>query len=140
MGILPNETPDYSATTLPHDSLCIIKPPEVLIKSEQAQHVHHPMTPIHKTPFFGKVLLLLPLLVSPIYAAFPDCVNGPLATNLVCNTSANFMDRAKALVAEFTLADMISNTGYQTPGVSRLGLPAYTWWSEALVSLWFLRV
>ncbi|KAF9068366.1 beta-xylosidase [Rhodocollybia butyracea] len=67
-----------------------------------------------------------------VFAAFPDCTNGPLATNLVCNTSANFVDRAKALVAAFTLDDMISNTGYQTPGVSRLGLPAYTWWSEAL--------
>lgn len=92
------------------------------------------MVPVSKMPFFRKVLLLLSFLVFPIFAAFPDCVNGPLATNLVCNTSANYIDRAKALVAEFTLTDMISNTGYQTPGVSSLGLPAYTWWSEALVS------
>jgi beta-D-xylosidase 4 len=85
-----------------------------------------------KQPFFGKALLLLPLLTSPVLAAFPDCVNGPLATNLVCNTSANYIERAQALVAEFTLDEMIENTGYATPGVSRLGLPAYTWWSEAL--------
>jgi xylan 1,4-beta-xylosidase len=82
-----------------------------------------------------KALLLSPFVASAItgvFASFPDCTNGPLATNLVCNTSANFIDRAKALVSEFTLAEMIANTGYSTPGVSRLGLPAYTWWSEAL--------
>ncbi|KAE9395495.1 beta-xylosidase [Gymnopus androsaceus JB14] len=82
--------------------------------------------------FFAKASLLLPLLTSSVLAAFPDCANGPLATNLVCNTSANYIDRAKALVAEFTLAEMISNMGYQTPSISRLGLPAYMWWSEAL--------
>ncbi|KIK68702.1 glycoside hydrolase family 3 protein [Collybiopsis luxurians FD-317 M1] len=82
-----------------------------------------------------KWLALVPIVTSAITgvtAAFPDCTNGPLANNTVCDTSADFVDRAKALVAEFTLADMIANTGYQTPGVSRLGLPAYTWWSEAL--------
>ncbi|KAF5348440.1 hypothetical protein D9757_005937 [Collybiopsis confluens] len=85
---------------------------------------------------YGRMRALLPLVAFAMLpgaiAAFPDCTNGPLANNTVCNTSANFVDRAQALVAQFTLAEMIANTGYQTPGVSRLGLPAYTWWSEAL--------
>lgn len=32
-----------------------------------------------------------------------------------------------------TVAEMISNSGHDSPGVSRLGLPSYNWWSEALV-------
>lgn len=82
----------------------------------------------------GNGIILLAFVSSGALAAFPDCVNGPLAKNLVCNTSANFIDRAKALMAEFTVAEMINNTGYDTPGVPRLGLPPYAWWSEALVS------
>lgn len=67
-------------------------------------------------------------------SAFPDCVNGPLRDNLVCDTSANFLDRATALVSEFNLTDLINNTINGSPGVDRLGLPEYQWWSEALVS------
>ncbi|KAJ3753674.1 glycoside hydrolase family 3 protein [Lentinula raphanica] len=77
-------------------------------------------------------LVLITSIVTGAHSAFPDCTNGPLAKNLVCDTSANFMDRAKALVNEFTVAEMINNTGYDTPGVPRLGLPPYPWWSEAL--------
>ncbi len=66
-------------------------------------------------------------------AAFPDCENGPLASNLVCNTSAQHLDRAKAVVAEFTLEELIDNTVSDSPGVQRLGIPPYNWWSEALV-------
>ncbi|KAJ7043883.1 beta-xylosidase [Mycena alexandri] len=64
--------------------------------------------------------------------AFPDCVNGPLANTTVCNTSASPTTRAKALIAMFTTSELISNTDNGSPGVARLGLPAYNWWSEAL--------
>ncbi|THV04770.1 beta-xylosidase [Dendrothele bispora CBS 962.96] len=65
-------------------------------------------------------------------AAFPDCANGPLASNLVCDTTASPMDRARALVANFTIEEKINNTVNMSPGVPRLGLPPYNWWSEAL--------
>ena len=65
--------------------------------------------------------------------AFPDCANGPLKDNLVCNTSADPVSRAKALVNELTLEEMANNTVNAAFGVPRLGLPAYNWWSEALV-------
>lgn len=83
------------------------------------------------------VVPVLSLLFSAAMAGnpFPDCVNGPLASNLVCNTSANFLDRAQALVNEMTLEEMVNNTVNASPGVPRLGLPPYEWWSEALVSL-----
>ncbi|KAJ7644322.1 glycoside hydrolase family 3 protein [Roridomyces roridus] len=83
------------------------------------------------TPLFVALALLF---ASPTWAQqqFPDCVNGPLANTTVCDTSATPTARAKALVAMFTTAEMISNTDNGTPGVPRLGLPPYQWWSEAL--------
>jgi beta-D-xylosidase 4 len=71
--------------------------------------------------------------------AFPDCVNGPLAKTIVCNTSASPITRAKALIAMFNTTELISNTDNNAAGVARLGLPPYMWWSEALVSRAILR-
>ncbi|KAL5355474.1 putative exo-1,4-beta-xylosidase bxlB [Aspergillus floccosus] len=63
---------------------------------------------------------------------FPDCENGPLSKNAVCDTTLDPVTRAQALVAAMTLEEKINNTQYDSPGVPRLGLPAYNWWSEAL--------
>ncbi|KAB2575874.1 Glycoside hydrolase family 3 [Lasiodiplodia theobromae] len=63
---------------------------------------------------------------------FPDCANGPLKDNLVCDSSASPRDRAAALVNELTLEEKFNNTGNTSPGVPRLGIPAYQWWNEAL--------
>ena len=64
---------------------------------------------------------------------FPDCVNGPLANNTVCNTNASVTARAEALVAALTLEEKFNLTGNTSPGVPRIGLPSYQWWQEALV-------
>ncbi|KAL4894939.1 putative exo-1,4-beta-xylosidase bxlB [Aspergillus ambiguus] len=63
---------------------------------------------------------------------FPDCEAGPLSKNAVCDTALDPVSRAAALVAAMTLEEKINNTQYEAPGVPRLGLPAYNWWSEAL--------
>ena len=63
---------------------------------------------------------------------FPDCQNGPLSNNTVCDITSDPLTRATALVNMFTLAEKFNNTGSESPGVPRLGLPAYTWWQEAL--------
>lgn len=42
---------------------------------------------------------------------YPDCVNGPLANNTVCDTSASVAERAQALVAELTPAEKFNLTG-----------------------------
>jgi len=42
------------------------------------------------------------------------------------------LTRARALIHAFTTAEKLNNTGSTSPGVPRLGLPAYTWWQEAL--------
>ena len=59
----------------------------------------------------------LSLTVPMIYCA--DDIADPLA-------------RATALIKLFTLEEKLNNTGHVSPGVPRLGLPAYTWWQEAL--------
>ncbi|KAK6464314.1 glycoside hydrolase superfamily [Scheffersomyces coipomensis] len=68
----------------------------------------------------------------PVNYTFPDCQNGPLKNNLVCNPAANYLDRAKALISEFTVEELYNNTGNTSPGVPRLGIPAYQWWTEGL--------
>ena len=75
-------------------------------------------------------------LASRVSAEFPDCQNGPelLRTNLVCNTSAPFGARASAIVSAMTLAEKLNNTGSTSPGVPRLGLPAYQWWQEGILT------
>ncbi|MBQ9358088.1 MAG: glycoside hydrolase family 3 protein, partial [Abditibacteriota bacterium] len=47
----------------------------------------------------------------------------------------SFKERAKALVAEMTLDEKISQTLHESPGIERLGIPPHTWWSEALHGL-----
>lgn len=63
---------------------------------------------------------------------FPDCENGPLKNNTVCDKSADPLTRATALIKAFTLEEKLNNTGSVSPGVPRLGLPVYQWWQEAL--------
>jgi xylan 1,4-beta-xylosidase len=63
---------------------------------------------------------------------FPDCENGPLANNTVCDMTASVADRARALVNELTTAEKFNLTGSSSPGVPRLGLYFYQWWQEAL--------
>ncbi|KAJ6594119.1 glycoside hydrolase family 3 protein [Mycena capillaripes] len=62
---------------------------------------------------------------------FPDCVNGPLKNNTVCDITKDPITRAKALVAEFTTTELIHNSIHAADGVPRLGLDQYNWWSEA---------
>lgn len=42
------------------------------------------------------------------------------------------LERAKALVAAYSLEEKINATASSSPGVPRLGIPPYEWWSEGL--------
>ncbi|KEZ41623.1 putative exo-1,4-beta-xylosidase xlnD [Scedosporium apiospermum] len=83
-----------------------------------------------------KSLLMLVLVTSVTVTAqnqrFPDCTSGNLAGNAVCNTSLPPSERAAALVAAMTAEEKLQNLVSKANGASRLGLPAYNWWSEAL--------
>ncbi|EIW85871.1 hypothetical protein CONPUDRAFT_80240 [Coniophora puteana RWD-64-598 SS2] len=79
------------------------------------------------------VLLAIALAASQVSAyGFPDCTTAPLVNNSVCDTSLNATQRAAALIDLFTVDELIVNTVNWAPGVPRLGLPAYEWWSEGL--------
>ena len=44
----------------------------------------------------------------------------------------NFKERARELVSRMTLEEKCSQMQYRSPAIERLGIPAYTWWNEAL--------
>ncbi|MBO5757422.1 MAG: glycoside hydrolase family 3 C-terminal domain-containing protein [Clostridia bacterium] len=43
-----------------------------------------------------------------------------------------FLERAKALVAQMTLEEKMSQMKYNAPAIPHLGVPAYNWWNECL--------
>lgn len=49
-----------------------------------------------------------------------------------CQTSLSFTQRATDLVSRLTLDEKVSQLVNSAPGIPRLGIPAYEWWSEAL--------
>jgi xylan 1,4-beta-xylosidase len=63
---------------------------------------------------------------------YPDCTKEPLASNLVCDTSAALADRARAIIAAMNITEKLQNLIDHANGTARLGLPAYEWWQEAL--------
>ncbi|KAK4995597.1 hypothetical protein LTR66_004626 [Elasticomyces elasticus] len=81
---------------------------------------------------FAFTTLILANAASAYPFGFPDCVNGPLSKNTVCDITASPLDRATALISLFTTEEKLNNTGSVSPGVPRLGLPPYQWWQEAL--------
>ena len=48
------------------------------------------------------------------------------------DTSLGFVERAEALVSLLTVDEKISQMQHFAPAIPRLGIPAYTWWNEAL--------
>ena len=80
------------------------------------------------------VLALLALLTFSSVAAFdfPDCEKGKLAGTPVCDESLPYMARARWIVSKMNVSEKVSRLQNTSPGVDRLGLPAYEWWSEAL--------
>ncbi|KAJ7072124.1 glycoside hydrolase family 3 protein [Mycena amicta] len=72
-----------------------------------------------------------PPTLTPFAFDFPNCVSGPLKANAVCDRTKDAVTRSEALIALFTVPELIANSVHQSPGVSRLGLPPYNWWSEA---------
>jgi len=48
------------------------------------------------------------------------------------NTSLTFDERVNDLVSRMTLQEKADQLLYTAPAIPRLGIPAYTWWNEAL--------
>ncbi|XP_058771763.1 beta-xylosidase/alpha-L-arabinofuranosidase 1 [Vicia villosa] len=58
--------------------------------------------------------------------------NGNLSSYGFCDKSLSVEDRVSDLVKRLTLQEKIGNLGNSAVEVSRLGIPKYEWWSEAL--------
>ncbi len=68
----------------------------------------------------------------PISLNASPCLVDPLCSNPICDTSLTPEQRAAGLISQLTLAEKAANMMNGAPGVPRLGLPGYQWWSEAL--------
>lgn len=68
---------------------------------------------------------------SPVFAC--DVAGNPsLAAYGFCNTDLKIEYRVADLVARLTLQEKIGFLVSKSNGVTRLGIPTYEWWSEAL--------
>ncbi|PRQ22748.1 putative xylan 1,4-beta-xylosidase [Rosa chinensis] len=74
------------------------------------------------------------LLIVPIVAQQFACDTKASTTSQFpfCNTSLPYEDRAKDLVSRLTLQEKVQQLVDASTGISRLGVPKYEWWSEAL--------
>ncbi|XP_022727079.1 probable beta-D-xylosidase 5 isoform X1 [Durio zibethinus] len=79
-------------------------------------------------------LCLSLLLVVPCNTQQFACdQNDPNTSQLpFCDTSLSYEARAKDLVSRLTLQEKVQQLVNKASGISRLGVPAYEWWSEAL--------
>ncbi|SPO01877.1 related to xylan 1,4-beta-xylosidase [Cephalotrichum gorgonifer] len=68
----------------------------------------------------------------PPRTTFPDCVDGSLASNAICDQSASPAARASALIGLMNTEEKLQNLVSKGKGAPRIGLPDYNWWSEAL--------
>lgn len=66
---------------------------------------------------------------------FADCSRDPLCSNDVCNEDLPNKDRADALIAALKIEEKLNNLANDAPGVPRLGIKPYNWWTEALHGL-----
>ncbi|XP_043702161.1 beta-xylosidase/alpha-L-arabinofuranosidase 1-like isoform X3 [Telopea speciosissima] len=68
---------------------------------------------------------------SPVFACDVSN-NSELGSYAFCHSSLGIFERADDLVKRLTLQEKIGFLGSKAPAVSRLGIPCYQWWSEAL--------
>jgi beta-D-xylosidase 4 len=59
--------------------------------------------------FLSAAVVLGASLVSTSYAIGPDCTNGPLSTNAICDVNASPSKRAAALVAAMETQEKLDN-------------------------------
>lgn len=92
---------------------------------------------------FGKVMKMqshVPLYLSFLLLTIP-CTSQPFACDKsmpetsqfpFCNSSLSYEVRARDLVSSLSLKEKVQQLVNNAAGISRLGVPPYEWWSEAL--------
>lgn len=75
--------------------------------------------------YLKKSLVISVLLASTLKLAFAQKAG-------YLDTTKSIESRTSDLISKLTLAEKVSLLGYQSKEVSRLNIPAYNWWNEAL--------
>jgi beta-glucosidase len=72
-------------------------------------------------------------LLTFIFTVITFCASGQQVNNFPFrNTSLSLDERVNDLVSRMTLQEKADQLLYTAPAIPRLGVPAYTWWNEAL--------
>jgi beta-D-xylosidase 4 len=82
-----------------------------------------------------RLLLLLLGVILYVHAqnsTFPDCKSGPLATFPICDQSLPYHVRAADVISRMTTTEKIHQMIRDGESIQRLGIPLFTWGSEAL--------
>lgn len=84
---------------------------------------------LHNLSYLSLALLLFIRVDStqPPFSCGPSTKSYPF-----CRTNLPISQRARDLVSRLSLDEKISQLVNSAPGIPRLGIPAYEWWSEAL--------
>lgn len=83
----------------------------------------------YKTEIFDKQILMKKLFVSIITFALAACT---MAQQDFRNPNLPIEERAQLLLNQLTLDEKLGMMEHRNPAVERLGIPAYSWWNEAL--------
>ena len=87
------------------------------------------MARLYKTEIFDKQILMKKLFVSIITFALAACA---MAQQDFRNPNLPIEERAQLLLNQLTLDEKLGMMEHRNPAVERLGIPAYSWWNEAL--------
>jgi hypothetical protein len=92
------------------------------------------MTTIVIVPAVSLLLMMASAATAsdPLFSCGPSSPSHGLP---FCDRSLPPARRAADLVSRLTLAEKVSQLGDEAPGVPRLGVPLYKWWSEGLHGL-----
>ena len=81
-----------------------------------------------------RISIILAGLLFPLAVAdkVEPCSHDDIKSLPFCDTSLPASERAMDLVKRLTLEEKIQQMGNSAPGVDRLHVPAYQWWTESL--------
>ena len=87
------------------------------------------MARLYNTEIFDKQILMKKIFVSIITFALAACT---MAQQDFRNPNLPIEERAQLLLNQLTLDEKLGMMEHRNPAVERLGIPAYSWWNEAL--------
>jgi len=104
----------YSPHNMRHFTITITFISFIFLFLTRYNQLVHADSPTHVPPYSCDT-------TNPLTKSFP-----------FCNLNLTITQRAKDIVSRLTLDEKISQLVNTAPAISRLGIPSYQWWDEAL--------